>query len=296
MGIHDRDYYRDDAGTTGWLAGDRAACKLLIGVNIVVYLLQVVTQNPRLVGGGGLTELFGLTADRVLWHFEIWRLLTYGFCHAVDNPVHILFNMLFLWWFGGVLESTYYSTREFLKFYLTAIVFSGLVSVVLELVTQQPTMVIGASGAVLAALTVFAFYEPHHRILLFFVIPVEIRWIVIGYAVFNLHPVLLQLAGQPGLSDVAHAAHTGGLLYGYLYKRFGWRISWPAAFRLPRGVSLFKSRSRPNIRLYDPPGNDAELDRRVDEVLAKISAQGESSLTDGERQLLKDASQRYKNR
>jgi membrane associated rhomboid family serine protease len=294
MGIHDRDYYRDDAGAAGWLGGDRAACKLLIGLNIVVYVLQVLTQDPR-DGGGGLTELFGLSANRALWHFELWRFVTYGFCHAVDNPFHIFFNMLFLWWFGGVLESNYYNTREFLKFYLTAVVFAGLVSVGLELVTRQPALVIGASGAVLAAMTVFAFFEPHHKILIFFVIPVEIRWIVIAYAVFNLHPLLMQLAGRPGMSSVAHAAHTGGLLYGYIYKRLGIRIGWPTSFRLPRGASLFKTRSRPNIRLYDPADDD-DLDRRVDEVLAKITAHGESSLTDSERQLLKDASRRYKNR
>jgi len=296
MGIYDRDYYRDDTPTSGWFAGDHAACKFLIAINIAVYLLQVMTRTPGNAGGPGLTEWLGLSAPLIIQEWQVWRLLTYGVCHDVGSPMHILFNMLCLWWFGGVLEATYYGSREFLKFYLTSIVFSGLVSVVLELATGQRTFVIGASGGVLAAMTVFAFHQPHHKILLFFVIPVEIRWLVIGYAVFNLHPILLQLAGQNVPSDVAHAAHSGGLLYGYLYKRFGFQIGWLPSFRLPKKIAWPSMRSKPNIRLYDPPGNDAELDQRVDEVLAKISSQGESSLSDNERELLKDASRRYKNR
>lgn len=291
MGIHDRDYYRDDAGSPGWLAGDRAVCKYLIIVNIAVYALQLLSYGR----GGGATEWLELNAADVFGRGQVWRLLTYGFCHDPSSPFHILFNMFFLWWFGSVLESSYYGSREFLRFYLTSIVFSGLISVALELATRQQMPVIGASGGVLAVTTVFAFHRPHERILVFFILPVEVRWIVILYAVFNLHPVLLQLGGHPVVSRVAHAAHTGGLLYGYLYKRFGWRIGWPTSIRLPRAISTLSMRSKPNLRLYDPP-NDAELDRRVDEVLAKITEQGEASLSESERQLLKDASRRYKNR
>jgi hypothetical protein len=115
--------------------------------------------------------------------------------------------------------------------------------------------------------------------------------------------VLVELGGRNSLDQVAHAAHLGGLLYGYLYKRFdlrytrllaGW--SWPQFRRLVRTAA----RRRPDsVRIYEPPEDRVptpELSRRVDEILAKISAQGESSLTESERELLKEASRRYKKR
>jgi hypothetical protein len=102
---------------------------------------------------------------------------------------------------------------------------------------------------------------------------------------------------------VAHAAHLGGLLYGYLYKHFDLRFSRLFA---GGGGSLFRqlARSRPlgrrtNVRIYAPPDDRAkpvDLEKRVDEILAKISAHGEASLTDSEREILKDASRRYKRR
>jgi membrane associated rhomboid family serine protease len=291
MGIHDRDYYRDEPARFGWFGGDAAACKMLIAINVVVYVAQILTNNPQGRVTSGITRWLELTNHDVLTNWQVWRLLTYGFCHSIDNVFHIVFNMWMLWMFGSVLEGTYHGSREFLRFYLTSIVASGLLSMGLEFVIGQPSIVIGASGGVLATMMLLALYQPHFRIMLLGILPVEIWWWVLLDVVFNLHPVLLQLGGQDIRSSVAHPAHLGGLLYGYLFKRFGWLTT----VRLPRVGSIFKFRSRPNIRLYDP-ADDEDLDRRVDEVLAKISSHGESSLNDSERQLLKDASRRYKNR
>src|SRR5262245_15141461 len=125
MGIYDREYYRkqgpsylDSFGVSG------AACRWLLIINIVVYVLQIVTQTTTLLGAiphrglGLVTNLFLLDTDRVL-HGEVWRLLTYAFVHELPQGsgwTHIFFNLLFLWWFGSDVE-TIYGTREFAWFY-----------------------------------------------------------------------------------------------------------------------------------------------------------------------------------
>ena len=71
----------------------------------------------------------------------------------------------------------------------------------------------------MGVLMLFAMHFPRNKIYLFMILPVEIRWVVLLYIIFDLHPVLLMLSGQPTGSGVAHAAHLGGLFSGWLYYR-----------------------------------------------------------------------------
>lgn len=293
MGIYDRDYYRGSSrqffgGGTGRILWT------LLWINIVIYVIQIVSGAR-----GGLTDLLSLDPDKVLGHFQIWRLLTYGFCHSPGDVLHIVFNMLFLFWFGTELERMY-GEKEFLRFYLTAIVVSGLVFLGLAAILRDGRPSIGASGAVMAVLVLYAIYYPRRTILVFFVFPVEVRWIVIAYLIFDLHPVLLALGGAPQRDGVAHAAHLGGLLYGYLYYHFdlrfsrmfsGFRVVWPSTedAEEPR-----KQREYSQAEPSQPPQTD--LAKQVDAILEKISAQGEASLNDEERQVLIEASKRFRDR
>jgi len=172
----------------------------------------------------------------------------------------------------------------------------------LGLLINDSTPLIGASGAVLAMLMVYSRYYPRHKILLLFVLPVELRFLIWACVIFDLYPVLQALAGRASMSHVAHAAHLGGLLYGYLYHKFDLRFShWRWVERLwgLRGLPKLgaPARRRPQVRVYRPPLDEApaqHFNQRVDEILAKISASGEASLTDDEREVLKEASRRYK--
>ena len=80
---------------------------------------------------------------------------------------------------------------------------------------------IGASGAVIAVFMLFAWHFPRHTILVFFVIPVEVRWLVIAYAIYDLFPVLRQIGGDVVGDGVAHSAHLGGLAFGLFYACLG---------------------------------------------------------------------------
>lgn len=306
MGVHDRDYYRQEPAGGGMMGGVAPVCKWLIAINVVVYLLQILTINA---GREGVTGWLDLSPSDVLGRFQFWRLLTCAFCHSPDDPWHLIFNMLGLWMFGSQIEAIY-GPREFLRFYLTAalvsaIGFLGVEMVVTRMAVHRIPHELGASGAVMGVMMLCAMYYPTMKILIMFVIPMELRWVVALFVIYDLYPVLRELGGAQVLDNVAHATHLAGLLYGFLYKKFDLRYarlladwSWPGLKKMVRTAT---KRKPEHVKLYEPPPEQvkvagAMLDRRVDEILAKISAEGESSLTDSEREILKEASRRYKKR
>ena len=299
MGVYDRDYYRNDPPGGGILGGVAPVCKWLIAINVVVFVLQILTLEAE---RGGVTGWFDLEPNRVIRHFELWRLLTYAFCHAPGDPWHLVGNMWFLWITGSQIEPIY-GQREFLRFYLTGAFLSGVGFLAFGIIVGRGNPSLGASGAVMAVAMLCALYYPSMKILLMFVLPIELRWLVVGYIIFDMYPVLLELGGARVLDGIGHSAHLAGLAYGYLYKRFDLRYSrlfagwsWPRWKRLVKTATRRRSET---VRLYEPPEEaaaTADLKLRVDEILAKISAHGEASLTEEERNFMKDASRRYKKR
>src|SRR6202011_117913 len=126
-----------------------------------------------------VTEYLQLDTDAVLYG-QVWRLLTYSFLHA--GFMHILFNMLFLWWFGSDVEDLY-GPKEFLATYLTSAVLGGLAFVLAwKIMPQQGQYCIGASGAVMAVLVLCAIHYPSRIIYLFFFLPVPI-WVFVIFEV-----------------------------------------------------------------------------------------------------------------
>ena len=175
-----------------------------------------------------------------------------AFCHDRYGLWHILFNMLFLGWFGQRLERMY-GSREFLLFYLTAAVCASLAYVALAYYTGSKHPAIGASGAVMAVMMVYVIFYPNEQFLVFWVIPVPL-WALVGvYMIYDLHPVLLAMAGDPMFTGVAHASHLGGLAFGFLYWRFGWRLEpildrvWPNA----PGLATTPRRRPPRLHTRD---------------------------------------------
>jgi membrane associated rhomboid family serine protease len=224
---------------------------------------------------------------------SFWRYVTYGFCHDRTSIWHIAFNMYFLWMFGRLVEPIY-GSREFLAFYLTAIVVSVFCFLGIRAVSQIDAELVGASGAVMAVVFLTAMHYPREKVYVMFVIPLEFRWLAVLYALGDTFGFVR------GEGNIAHVAHLGGAAFGVAYKHYGWRMFgiWN---RLRGGIRLPRLRSRPKVRLYKPSASSSkpsrrDLDSQVDKILDKISKQGESSLTEDERELLKEASQKYKKR
>ncbi len=111
---------------------------------------------------------------------------------------------------------------------------------------------------------------------------------------YDVHPVLLALAGDPHDDGVAHAGHLGGLAFGYVYWRLGLRLEAP----LDRSGRPVRVPKRKPQRAAEPaaaaqPARDT-FDEQVDEVLRKISEKGRESLTDDELGILQRASAKYR--
>ena len=222
MGIYDRDYYRREGPSLlGSFAANGQVTKALIGVNVLVFLVQMFSRGVDPSNGDytePITNLFSLNVTRVL-HGEVWRLLTFAFLHDTNSVWHILMNMLILFMFGRQVESVL-GGREYLRFYLVAAFLSGVAFVAATLLGLHKGECVGASGAVIAVLVLAACYNPRQVIYLFFVLPVPIWLLVVFYVAADA----FNLLGRSGTA-VATSAHLGGAAFGYLYHRLGLRMS-----------------------------------------------------------------------
>jgi hypothetical protein len=189
-----------------------------------------------------------------------------------------------------------YGSREFLCFYLTAAVVSGLTFVGLDLYTGTTTPAVGASGAVIAVMMLYTWHYPRETICVFWFFPIEMRWLMAFYLIWDLHPVLLALSGDQFFTGVAHAAHLGGLAFGFLYGKYQWRIDglWNR-YPGPRRARAFRPRLYVEPKAAERLPSDADIDR-LDQILRKIFEHGQASLTDDERSILSEASERIKRR
>jgi len=125
---------------------------------------------------------------------------------------------------------------------------------------------------------------------LMFVIPVP-AWLFAMFIVFSDLSGVISRADQPGMPRVAYTAHLAGAAFAFAYARSGWHLG----SILPRGWSLQKLKLRPKLKIHDPT-EEPNLSQQVDAILAKISREGEASLSDQERKTLQEASRRYQRR
>jgi membrane associated rhomboid family serine protease len=298
MGIYDREYYRREGPSfLGSLAQQGKACNWLLGLTILCFLVQMMSRPTQVSEGWPFTYWLILDVEAVL-RGQVWRLVTYAFLHG--SLLHILFNMLLLWWFGKQVEGVL-GSREFVFFYLVGALLGGLAFVACALAgfTPRNAQCLGASGAVMAVLVLAACYNPRQIIYVFFVLPVPI-W---AFVVFSVCMDAFGLLGGTS-GGVAVSAHLGGAAFGFLYYKLGWRLT--GLIRLPR-------QSRPRLRLYreddvgfvpasrpaPPPGprpDDEHLEAQVDDILAKVHRVGMEGLSDHERQVLVRASEAIKRR
>jgi membrane associated rhomboid family serine protease len=301
MGIYDRDYYRREGPSfLGSFAERGTMCKWLIAINVIAFIAQMVTRDK-----GWFTQAFVLDAGKVL-DGQVWRLLTYAFLHSPDTWTHIVFNMLFLFWFGSDVEDLY-GPREFLAFYLASALVGGAAFVLADLARFHGERLpglsatcLGASGAVTAVLVLCALHFPTRIILLFFFLPVPI-WL---FVVFSVAKDAFDFLGG-AQTGTAVDVHLAGAAFGFAYYKLHWRLTG----LLPRLRTWQRRRSQPRLRVYREeeaptpvtvaaaaPPEDEQLEARMDAILAKISRTGKESLTESERQLLLRASEVFKRR
>ncbi|MCH5599633.1 rhomboid family intramembrane serine protease [Niabella ginsengisoli] len=184
------------------------AIKNLIIINVLVWLAQMLFDAK-----------IDLTGKIGLWpflsnNFRPWQIVTHMFAHAASGQYmffHILFNMFALWMFGRVLENLWGSKR-FLIFYMICGLGSAVVHLTMQYIMGGHEMAVGASGAVFGVLVAFAMTFPNTELYLMFVpIPIKAKWAILGLIAIDLFGGVTRSG-----SDIAHFAHLGGALTGFI--------------------------------------------------------------------------------
>lgn len=145
--------------------------------------------------------------------FAPWQLLTYGFLHG--NFMHLAFNMFALWMFGRELELLM-GPQRFLTYYLTCVIGAGVIQLMVAKFQGGLYPTVGASGGVFGILLAFGMTFPNRMIMLIFPpIPMRAKYFVVLYGLLELY---LGVSGSaPG---VAHFAHLGGMLFGFILLQY----------------------------------------------------------------------------
>ncbi len=297
--------------------------KNLLIINILVFFATQVLA----LRGMDLASLFGLHFFMAS-DFRVYQLVTYMFLHA--GFMHLLFNMFALWMFGCVIENVW-GPRRFLLYYMVCGIGAGVMQELAQFVSfyfmvsaQEPVVgffdlfrvggmlsgqlnlwtTIGASGAVYAILLAFGMLFPNERMFIFpLPVPVKAKWLVMFYVLIELWSAL----GSRG-DGVAHMAHLGGMLFGFLLIRY-WRGRQYTFHGSDGGNGFFdslkhnfeKRKSRDSVTMHVEKGGAKETDweynarkkaeqEEVDRILDKIRKSGYDSLTKEEKKKLFDNS------
>ena len=300
--------------------------KNLLIINLLAFIATYVLQ----MRGIDLANIGGLHFFMAS-HFHLYQLVTYLFLHA--SFMHILSNMFGLWMFGCVIENVW-GPKKFLFYYITCGVGAGLLQEIAQFVSFYMTIAeqvpettlgivmeygthyasalnswttIGASGAVYAIILAFGMTFPNERLFIIpFPFPIKAKWFVLGYVAIEVFSAL----GSSG-DGVAHTAHLGGMLFGYLMIRY-WNRHPDASYNRGRGQQFFENlkrnfeqRQQNNQRHNNADmhvergGKEADMEynarkrqnqEEIDAILDKIRKSGYDSLTKEEKKKLFDAS------
>lgn len=230
---------------------------------------------------------------------KVWTLLTYGFLHDPRNLLHILANVLAIYFLGRELLPLL-GARRFVGVYLAMVLTGGLFWLAAN--WANAGMVIGASAAACGLLIIYAGFYPHRPItfLLFFILPVTLKpkhvaitLLLLDLAGFAFYEIL----GAASPFGVAHSAHLGGMFAGWIYFRYvherawpaGWRLAWPR--RQARRATRSSAAELPEDESEDAllPTSHRDLRAEVDRILDKINSEGFGALTPEEKRLLDNA-------
>jgi membrane associated rhomboid family serine protease len=183
----------------------------LLVANVALFFLDQLLLNGLLSQWFALWPLGG--------GFMPWQMASYAFLHG--SMMHLFFNMLGLWMFGAELERVW-GQKRFLQFYAASVLAAAAMQLIVNMLLGSPYPTVGASGGLFGLLLAFGMMFPNRTIMpLFPPIPMKAKTFVAVYGGLEL---VLGVTGTQ--SGVAHFAHLGGMLGGYLMIRY-WRGQAP---------------------------------------------------------------------
>jgi membrane associated rhomboid family serine protease len=273
MGLYDRDYTQADFQSQQHYPSQirfnfprlTPVVKWLLIINVTVFVVAVLTRlGPYIYGWFQLEPIWPQ-------ELQIWRLISYQFLHDPRDILHIMFNMIGLYFLGPTLER-YWGSKKFLIFYLGCGVAGGLFYMLLVTVGFLSAVpLIGASGAILGLLAACAILFPQF-VVFFFIFPVPIR---LAAVILTFGYFFIVITG--GENAGGNACHLAGMAAGAAYVLSG---SWRAKF---------KAKFSAGHRWEKKMAEQRNLQIEVDQILEKVHKSGIHSLTLKEKRTLKQA-------
>ncbi|MDF1664666.1 MAG: rhomboid family intramembrane serine protease [Planctomycetota bacterium] len=274
------DYNNGEEWRASEDTGVTPVVRWLLITNVLIYLGMLLLNaifHSRVTSLSyeNIQAFLGFVPTDALENWHLWQFGSYGFLHA-KVPFHLLFNMYILWWAGTEVERKI-GSKQFFFIYLAAIVVSIMFHIPYAYLVGEPgTAVIGASGAVVAVMVLFAGFFPDRKLNVFFIFgPFSARTLVL---VFLAIDVVILLSGK---SQIAVAVHIGGAIFGYAFLKSRAKI---VVFLedMTRRIEEEERIAQRNLRLD------------LDNVLRKIHTDGMESLTTDEQSILKKASKHFR--
>lgn len=273
---------------------------IIINVAVFIFLTLVAIAGYLLNKQGlaaGAVNIFSVPASPEALLLRPWTLITYMFTHK--DIWHILFNMLWLYWFGTIFLH-YIGQKKLVAVYL----LGGISGAILYIISFNifpaftgmvaDSSAIGASASVMAVVIAIAVYVPDYTVNLFLLGRIKIKYMAL--AIFILTSFM-----DFSVNSGGKIAHIGGALFGYLYSgnlRKGRDIGKWINLIIDRIVTLFKPKKKMKVT-YKKPVNDYDFNKqkadhqnRINAILDKISKGGYESLTKEEKDLLFRESQK----
>ena len=282
--------------------------KWLIAANVIVFVLPMLFPELN-------ETFFQYGALWPLGHdlFGPWQYFTTMFMHG--GSMHLLLNMFILWMFGIEIAQMW-GTKKFLTFYLISGIGAGLLHSLVTMLEGGMIPAVGASGAIFGVLIAFGVLFPNRMVLMLFLLPMKAKYAVMIWIAIDLFAGVSNLPGD----NIAHFAHLGGALTGFLLLKSGLHGKIAGLFgasttgtRDTPWVSTPPPRQRPvsrtdrnesakiiDARFHEVTGrtpahkpvslNFGDQQAQVDQILDKISKEGYGSLTPEEREILVNAS------
>ena len=296
-----------------------AITKNLLIINVLAFFATFAFNRV----GVDLENLLGLHFF-LASDFKVYQLFTYMFMHA--NIEHIFFNMFALWMFGCVVENVW-GPKKFLFYYISCGIGAGLIQELTQLGSLYVLMnqsgydvslmqlfslsaadaqalnawtTVGASGAVYAILLAFGMLFPEERLFIFpLPVPIKAKWLITGYIVIELFAALSTTG-----DNVAHFAHLGGMLFGFLMIRYWRKKDTYGGFGsgdspVDKFKRYWEKHSKKSASDYEQPRHETDWEYNarkkeeqdeIDRILDKIRKSGYDSLTKEEKQKLFEAS------
>ena len=214
-------------GLLGYFRGN--VSYLFLAIMVIVWVLEFAVLLT--LGQGVFRDIFVLTSAHPEY---VWTWVTSVFSHSPGGFAHIFGNGIVLFFFGPVVERQI-GSRRFAVLFLVTGMLAGLGQIALGFLLGDPVSgVLGASGAILAILGILTVLNPGMKVYLYFVLPIPIWLLTVGYAAISVFGLLA--AGQNILGNVAHGAHLIGLVLGLAYgQRVKGKVRSPRDLRFGRG-------------------------------------------------------------